>query len=116
MFEGKPPIAPGANGSQQAETASEELCALDWAELTAKLAAARDLRRELAPEEDGTLASFDAHCAQRIASHNGKSPEDLIEDNSKHGVNPEDLANGKGACANSDRHAENGDPPTRGYT
>ncbi|KLI64785.1 hypothetical protein [Aurantiacibacter marinus] len=120
MFEGKPPIASGAHCSQHDEIASEELCAIDWAELTAKLAAARDLRRELASGDDGiddgTMASFDAHCALHLASHHGKFPDEASEENNKRGVNPDDLANGKGACAIVGRHAENGDPANRGNT
>jgi len=116
MFEGKLPFADRGNGSEHAENAGEELCALDWAELTAKLAAARDLSREIASGEDGVLASFDAHGAERLASQDGKFPEQMDDDKRKRGVNPEDLANGKGACANVGRTAENGEPANRGNT
>lgn len=116
MFEGKPPIASGASDSHHAKSVSGELCTLDWAELKAKLAAARDLRREFAPGEDSALASFDADCAHRLASHQEKFPEGLTECDDERGVNPDDLANGKGVCATNGRHAENGDPATRGNT
>lgn len=116
MFEGKPPIAPGASDSQHATSVGGELCALDWAELKAKLSAARDLRRELASGDDSALASFDAGCAQRLASHQEKSAKDLTDGDEQRSVNPDDLANCKGVCANSGRHAENGGPANRGNT
>ncbi|WP_340588165.1 hypothetical protein [Erythrobacter alti] len=94
----------------------EELCALDWSELVAKLAAARDLRSELASQANGVLASFDALSAHHIALQHDKAPEGLTAGNSKHSVNPDALANGKDACATSDRRADRDDPANRGNT
>ncbi len=111
MFEGKPPAMPGAKACESSETASGELSALDWAELTAKLAAARDLRRHLAETGNGALASFDAQCAREIAAHHG-----YAEENDKYCVNPDDLANGKWPGSNSGGRAEKGEPAIRGNT
>ena len=116
MFEGKPPIASGANGSNHGDSVNENLCALNWADVVARLAAARDLRRELDSHDDAALASFDAECAQHLASHHGKSPEELATINSKHGVNPDALANGKDVCAINGRRADRGDTADRGNT
>lgn len=74
MFEGKPPKA-DAGASLQAVT---------WADLSARLAAARDLRKALAGDENGE-GSFDAASARWIADHAEGKPD----------VNPDDLGNGK---------------------
>ncbi|GEM_PF-1140817 len=116
MFEGKPPIAPDANGANHGETVGEDLCALNWSDLVAKLAAARDLRGELASHDDGAIASFDAECAQHIASHHDKALTGQTTGNGKYGVNPDDLANGKAVCATIGRRADCDDPTNRGNT
>jgi len=117
MFEGKPPIASGANTTEHGEPVGEKLCALDWAELVAKLAAARDLRRELASDDgEGSFASFDAECAQHIAALHDKVPEGQTAGNGKRAVNPDDLANGKAVCATIGRRAESDVPANRGNT
>lgn len=58
---------------------------MTWSDLRASLEAARDLRASLSARSDEHLASFDAHSARHIAG--------LAE--SKHAVNPDNLANGK---------------------
>ena len=84
MFEKKIPD-PRQNGAQDTEGSEELLHDLSWAELAARLAAARDLRQELdLPAESGE-ASFDAQFARQI---NGQR-------NGKPGVNPMGLAHGK---------------------
>lgn len=111
MFEGKPPIAPGANGSEHGDSVGGELFVPDWSELTAKLAAARDLSRLLTEAEQTALASFDAQGARKLAAQHG-----FTGSNGKHGVNPDDLANGKWPGFNSGRRAANGEPANRGNT
>ena len=76
MFEGKPPFAAGAHGSESQAQSGEDLRALSWSDLVAKLGAARDLRRALGEmrsreNDDGTPASFDAHSAQLLATQLG---------------------------------------------
>jgi hypothetical protein len=86
MFEGKPPQAQLAAPTGEASDAAM-LRELAWAELTSRLAAARDLRAALAEGLDGGEASFDATFARRIAAQ--REGKDI--------VNPEASANGKGA-------------------
>jgi hypothetical protein len=74
MFEGKPPK----------RDAGASLQAVTWADLSARLAAARDLRNALAEEENGE-GSFDAASARWIADHADGKPD----------VNPDDLGNRK---------------------
>lgn len=111
MFEGKLPVPSGLSGDERGESVREELCPIEWSELVARLAAARDLRRELAASSDAAMASFDAHCARQIAASHEFTPG-----NGKHGVNPEDLANGKGPRPISGRHADSDDTANRGNT
>ncbi|MDE1468189.1 hypothetical protein [Aurantiacibacter sp. D1-12] len=111
MFEGKPPLPPAASGSERGDSAAGELCALRWPDLVAKLAAARDLRAELAGQEDVSLASFDPHGAAHLASHSEKSPVD-----GKRSVNLDGLANGKGNGGIVDSAIDNDDPAYRGNT
>jgi hypothetical protein len=111
MFEGKLPLAPGANGSEHGDSVSGELSVPNWSELTAKLAAARDLSRLFADAEQTALASFDAQGARKLAAQHGVSGK-----NGKHGVNPNDLANGKWPGSNIGRRAANGEPANRGNT
>jgi hypothetical protein len=77
MFEGKPPK----------HDAGASLHAVSWADLSARLAAARDLRKALAQDENGE-GSFDAASARWIADH-----ADLV--GGKPDVNPDDLGNRK---------------------
>lgn len=111
MFEGKLPLASGISGEKRGESAPEELCSIEWTELVARLAAARDLRRELGQGDEDALASFDAHCARQISGSHDNAPEE-----SKRGVNPEDLGNGKEPRPISGRHAEGVDTANRGNT
>lgn len=78
MYEGKPP--------KHDEEAS--LQSVNWADLSSRLAAARDLRKALAQggEGDRGEGSFDAASARWIADHavNGDGEPD---------VNPDDLGN-----------------------
>ena len=67
MFEGNPIPAPDSRSSAAGDSA-ENLCELNWADLTARLAAARELRAELAMTADCVLASFDAESARHLAS------------------------------------------------
>ncbi len=77
MFEGKPP-KPDAAASLQA---------VSWADLSARLAAARDLRAAFADEHGE--GSFDAASARWIADHATQDAE------GKPDVNPDDLGNRK---------------------
>lgn len=93
MFEGKPPKAhktPQAFGfgaaDSPAESGVDALHTLSWSDLRARLEAARDLRAAMLAQAEEPHASFDSHCARRLA--------DLAE--GKDAVNPDDLANGKG--------------------
>ncbi len=78
MYEAKPP-RPGAAPSLQA---------VSWADLSARLAAARDLRQELADDDNGE-GSFDAASARWIADHAAQDAE------GKPDVNSDDLGNRK---------------------
>ena len=78
MFETKPP-SPDAAASLQA---------VSWADLSARLAAARDLRKTLAEDDNGE-GSFHAASARWIADH---VPDHL---GGKPDVNPNDLGNRK---------------------
>ncbi len=111
MFEDKPPQPPFANGSEGDDSARDELCALSWSELTAKLAAARDLRGELGNADDAAFASFDPHCAAHIASHSEKLPDD-----GKRDVNPDGLGNGKDRSASIAEQTDRDNPVNRGNT
>jgi hypothetical protein len=77
MYEGKPPK----------RDAGASLHAVSWADLSARLSAARDFRKALA-QDDGGEGSFDAVSARWIADHADASGEEPD-------VNPDDLGNGK---------------------
>lgn len=112
MLEGKP-IHPSDSRNSAADTQSDErLCELDWANLVARLCAARELRAELAAHHEMALASFDAESARHLASQIGgyRNGEDERD------VNPDDLANGKGRAAEGEAHAHRDTPATRGNT
>jgi hypothetical protein len=78
MFEGKPPK----------RDASASLHAVSWADLSARLSAARDFRKALA-QDDGGEGSFDAVSARWLADHADASIGEQPD------VNPDDLGNGK---------------------
>ena len=85
MFEGKLPIAAEALPYGEPQD-GDALRLLSWADLVARLSAARELRASFAGRPAGSDASFDAGSARRIAAHH----------NGKHGVNLEDSSYGKG--------------------
>ena len=68
MFEGKPPFAPEARVWKHGEAVEDSLCPVDWDELKARLAAARDLRSEWSDAVVCEDASFDADSARRLAA------------------------------------------------
>jgi len=76
MFEGKPP----------SNDAGASLQPVSWAELSARLAVARDLRKALGQDDQGE-GSFDAASARWIADH---VPDHVAD---KPDVNPDDLGN-----------------------
>jgi len=112
MFEGKPVPAPESRHFTQGEAEENRLCELSWADLVARLAAARELRAELAETDESTLASFDAESARHLASqHDGfRSGE------SERDVNPDDLGNGKGHAAIKQERADRETTAPRGNT
>jgi hypothetical protein len=85
MFEGKLPKAAETLPLEDAQD-GETLRSLSWADLVARLSAARELRASYAGRAAGSEASFDAGSARRIAAHH----------NGKHGVNLEDSSYRKG--------------------
>jgi hypothetical protein len=112
MFEGKPISASESRKSTQGEAEENALCELSWADLVARLSAARELRAELAESDEGTLASFDAESARHLASqHDGFRIRDSQRD-----VNPDDLGNGKGHAAIQQERADRETTATRGNT
>ena len=80
MFEAK--ITPAGAASVQE---SAELRAFDWCELTARLAASRDLRMLVQRRSGAAGASFDRSAATCLAS----------QGNGIRAVNPNDLGHGK---------------------
>ncbi|QZH76123.1 MAG: hypothetical protein JY451_06105 [Erythrobacter sp.] len=111
MFEGKPLIASGANGSEHGDSVGGELFVPNWKDLTARLAAARELNRQLAVSDETEFASFDAQSARKIACQHG-----LAAGSGKHGVNPDDLANGKWPEPNVGQRIATSEPANRGNT
>ena len=109
MFEGKQPALPDASGSESGESAAGELCALKWPDLVARLAAARDLRAELARSGDQAFASFDPDGAAHLALHGDKP---AIE--SERSVNLDGLVNGKGPGGIVEPAFDNDHPGHRG--
>ena len=85
MFEGKLPTPAEALPLGEPQD-GEALRLLSWADLVARLSAARELRASFAGRAAGSDASFDASSARRIAAHH----------NGKHGVNLEDSSYRKG--------------------
>ena len=84
MFEGKLPTPVEALPLGELQD-GEVLRPLSWSDLVARLSQARDLRASLEGAPVASDASFDAGSARRIAAHH----------NGKHGVNLDDLGNGK---------------------
>jgi hypothetical protein len=78
MYEGKPPQHDGETSLQS----------VSWADLSSRLAAARDLRKALAKGEggDGGEGSFDAVSARWLADHAVNADGEPV-------VNPDDLGN-----------------------
>ncbi|WP_120076289.1 hypothetical protein [Aurantiacibacter odishensis] len=112
MFEGKPIPAPDSRISAVDETVESTLCELSWADLTARLSAARELRAELAHSDEAVLASFNAHSARHLASqHDG-----FRDEHDQRDVNPDDLGNGKGQAAEHGTRAARETSATRGNT
>jgi hypothetical protein len=78
MYEGKPPKHDGEASLQS----------VSWADLSSRLAAARDLRKALAQGDEGDRGegSFDAVSARWIADH-------AVNADGEPGVNHDDLGN-----------------------
>lgn len=91
MFEGKAPNPPKAQNGAALAHGGEELRALEWGDLVARLAAARELRASLVAAGEYGLASFDGDLARKLAADHSENEPDH-----EHRVNFEDSANGKG--------------------
>jgi hypothetical protein len=101
MFENKPP----------SQDAAASLQAVSWADLSARLSAARDLRNALGEDEHGE-GSFDAASARWIADHTHDHTEaDYLAE--KPGVNPDRLGNLKPAGGMADAERARPVPRTR---
>ena len=98
MFEGKPPATADAYRLEEPQE-GESLRPLSWSDLVARLSQARDLRASLEGAPVASDASFDAGSARRIAAHH----------NGKHGVNLDDLGNGKGPEGTADQAVHGAD-------
>ncbi len=110
MFEGKPLQAPDSRNSATGNPPEGSLCELRWSDLVARLSAARELRAELAMNDAGTLASFDAESARHLASQH----ESFRIGDDERDVNPDDLGNGKWPAAEEEPRADRETPATRG--
>ncbi|MWV26280.1 hypothetical protein [Aurantiacibacter rhizosphaerae] len=102
MFEGNIPEALDSRNSATGEMPEDTLCELQWADLVARLTAARELRAELAACGSSVLASFDADSARHLASQH----ECHLQGENEPVVNPDDLANRKGHAAQHSPHAD----------
>jgi len=98
MFEGKLPRVDEAQPVGD-PVDSDVLRTLNWNDLVARLAAARELRGPFAGVGEAGDASFDAGSAARIAAHH----------NGKHSINLDSSSNGKAARGKADS-AANGTP------
>jgi hypothetical protein len=87
MLEGKLPGAGHVQAFDPLAGGPDRLRPVSWSDLVAKFDAVRELRAALGSGEAGGDASFDPDSARHIA--------ELAE--SKHDINFDDLANGKGA-------------------
>ncbi|MCB1454673.1 MAG: hypothetical protein KDJ43_13605 [Rhizobiaceae bacterium] len=119
MFEGKPPVAHDSRSSATGVMPEDALCELRWSDLVARLAAARELRAELARVDDAALASFDADSARWLAHqhdgyHDEHHHEGLHGAHDQGGVNPDDLGNGKAECGTSGAYLDGEAPAIRG--
>ena len=90
MFEGRIPDTDLA-GAGVGEREDGGLLTVSWAELSARLSAARDLRHALAQKSPPEVASFDPAAARRI----------VRQGNGKSGVNLDALAHGNAKGANN---------------
>ena len=90
MFEGKRPVPAAESMHRMDHGVAQAMRELSWSELTAKLAASRDLRTMIGAQDDASDASFDAGSARWIAEHTGNTGAD-----GKFAVNLEASANGK---------------------
>ncbi|WP_133303991.1 hypothetical protein [Aurantiacibacter aquimixticola] len=114
MFEGKPIRPQGSGRDLATDSVDGELCAVDWSQLKAKLAAARDLRAEFDPSDENGMASFDPDSAQQIALQHDRDPSEGALNEGKRGINPDALADGKGPRRNNGQRADSGDWANRG--
>ncbi|RPF71343.1 hypothetical protein [Aurantiacibacter spongiae] len=101
MFEGKQPEAAHSRESVGPDAGRESLRRVTWSDLVSRLAAARELRAELASASGGRKtdpASFDAAFARHIAAlgepHAGSTGH-VVRRPEKQDVNPNGLGNGK---------------------
>jgi len=87
-----------------------QLRAPQWPELVAKLAAMRELRLSLARQESGSIGAFSSFArfrgelSHQPDSHNRKraaAPESQIVNETARSVNPNALADRKGAAVNN---------------
>lgn len=114
MFEGKPLAAHDSRSSATGQMPEDALRELRWSDLVARLAAARDLRAELARAEDVALASFDADSARRLATRHEPQHDALDFAQDQDGVNPDDLGNGKADYGTSGAYPDHQAPAIRG--
>ena len=90
MFEGKPPNRRRVRETDHVRRTDDELLAISWNDLVARLESARELRASLAETPPITKASFDENSAQHLAERNHARPE-----GNEGRVNPETSAYGK---------------------
>ena len=111
MFETKPPVPATAKSVAAPQDVEEELRAISWADLAAKLAAAREGRVASGKGNESNAASFDAQSAQHLAEM------DEVENGDNHdAVNLTDLGNRKGAGGINNANEEQQRPAIRGNT
>lgn len=90
-------VRTGGAVARESDFGANGLRILSWGEVTARLEAARDLRRMMAARHDIGAGSFNLASARHLAAQGDGKPA----------VNPIALANGKIACGIVD--AETGD-------
>lgn len=111
MFEGKLPKPAGLHADSTGTVTPDALCELQWSDLVTRLAAARELRAELARGDESCAASFDADSAKHIAAM-----PDGLRCKEERAVNPDGLVNGKDAVAERVFHENGMTPALRGNT
>lgn len=111
MFETKPPVSAKAHSVAAPHDVAEELRAVSWADLAAKLAAAREGRSAIGEGSVSSPASFDALSAQHLAEM-----DEVEKANHHDAVNLTDLGNRKGAGGITNANEEQQRPATRGNT